>query len=90
MLMMTTDRFLYSAPLVPWTDAELDRLNAVWLQVQRAAWRLPSGYPSALFLPPSARWGCPEAHLVLTGASRLMNKQTRWLQQLPSLIQRAL
>ena len=65
MRMMTTSRFRYSAPLVPWTDVELDRLHAVWLQVQRAAWRLPPGYPSAPFLLPSARGGCPEAHPVV-------------------------
>jgi hypothetical protein len=29
MRMMTTARFRYSAPLVPWTDAELDKLHAV-------------------------------------------------------------
>ena len=65
MRMMTTARFRYSAPLVPWTDAELDKLHAVWLQVQRAAWRLPPGYPSAPFLLPSARGGCPEVHPVV-------------------------
>ena len=32
--------FRYSAPLVPWTDTELDKLHAVWLHIQRAAWRL--------------------------------------------------
>ena len=65
MRMVATSRFRYSAPLVPWTDAELDRLHAVWLQVQRAAWRLPPGYPSAPLLLPSARGGCPEAHPVV-------------------------
>ena len=65
MRMVATSRFRYSAPLVPWTDAELDRLHRVWLQVQRAAWRLPPGYPSAPFLFPSARGGCPEAHPVV-------------------------
>ena len=65
MRMVATSRFRYSAPLVPWTDAELDRLHRVWLQVQRAAWRLPPGYPSAPLLFPSARGGCPEAHPVV-------------------------
>ena len=55
MSMVATSRFRYSAPLVPWTDAELDRLHRVWLQVQRAAWRLPPGHPSAPLLFPSAR-----------------------------------
>jgi ribonuclease HI len=63
--MVATSRFRYSAPLVPWTDAELDRLHAVWLQIQRAAWRLPPGYPSAPLVFPSARGGCPVAHPVV-------------------------
>jgi ribonuclease HI len=65
MRMVATSRFRYSAPLVPWTDAELDRLHRVWLQVHRAAWRLPPGYPSAPFVFPSALGGCPEAHPVV-------------------------
>ena len=65
MRMVATARFRYSAPLVPWTDAELDKLHAVWLQIQRAAWRLPPGYPSAPLVFPSARGGCPEAHPVV-------------------------
>ena len=66
MRMVAASRFRYSAPLVPWTDAELDGLHRVWLQVQRAAWRLPPGYPSAPLSFPSARGGCPEAHPVVT------------------------
>jgi hypothetical protein len=65
MRMVATSRLRYSAPLVPWTDAKLDRLHRVWLQAQRAAWRLPPGYPSAPFVFPSARGGCPEAHPVV-------------------------
>ncbi len=65
MRIVATARFRYSAPLVPWTDAELDKLHAVWLQIQRAAWRLPPGYPFAPLLFPSARWGCPEARHVV-------------------------
>jgi hypothetical protein len=65
MRMVADSRFRYSAPLVPWTDAELDRLHRVWLQVQRAAWWLPPGYPSAPLSFPSARGGCPEAHPVV-------------------------
>ena len=61
--MVATSRFLYSAPLVPWRDAELDKLHAVWRQVERAAWRLPPGYASAPLLPPSRCGGCPVAHL---------------------------
>ncbi len=65
MRMLATSRFRYSAPLVPWTDTKLDRLHRDWLQVQRAAWMLPPGYPSAPFVFPSARGGCPEAHPVV-------------------------
>ncbi len=59
MRMVATSRFRYSAPLVPWTDTKLDRLHRVWLQVHRAAWMLPPGYPSAPFVFPSALGGCP-------------------------------
>ena len=62
MHMVATSRFRYSAPLVPWRDAELDKLHAVWLQVERAAWRLPPGYASAPLLLPSRCDGCPVAH----------------------------
>ena len=52
--------------MAPWTDAELYRLDRVWLQLQRAAWwRLPPGYPSAPLTFPSACGGCREAHLVV-------------------------
>jgi hypothetical protein len=37
MHMVATSRFCYSAPLVPWTDAELDKLHAKWMQVHLAA-----------------------------------------------------
>jgi hypothetical protein len=37
----------YPAALVQWTDAELDCVHKVWLQVHRAVWRLPPGYASA-------------------------------------------
>jgi hypothetical protein len=62
MSMVDTFRFRYFAPLVPWIDAELDRLHRVWLQVQRAVWRLPLGNPSAPLSFPSAQGGCPEVH----------------------------
>ncbi len=61
MRMVAGSRFRYSAPLVPWTDG----LHRVWLQDQRAAWRLPPGYPSAPLSIPSARGGCPDAHPVV-------------------------
>jgi hypothetical protein len=37
MCTVATSSFGYSAPLVHWTDAELDKLHAVWRQIQRAA-----------------------------------------------------
>ena len=46
MLAVAASCFRNSAPLVPWTDAELQQLYCIWLQVERAAWRLPSGFPS--------------------------------------------
>ena len=52
MQMVASGRFRYSAALVPWTDAELDELHRTWLQVHRAAWRLPPGYASTPFLLP--------------------------------------
>jgi len=62
MEMVTSARFRYGAPLVPWTDAELNKLHKTWLQVNRAAWRLPPGYPSAPIVFPSEHGGCPVAH----------------------------
>ena len=40
MQMVASARFRYSAALVPWTEAELDRLHKSWLQLHRAASRL--------------------------------------------------
>ncbi len=37
MHMVATSLFRYSAPMVPWTDAELDKLHAKWIQIHRAA-----------------------------------------------------
>ena len=62
MHMVATSRFRYSAPLVPWTDAQLNELHRVWLQVHRTAWRLPTGYPSAPLMLPSEHGGCPVEH----------------------------
>ena len=64
MHMVATSRFRYSAPLVPWTDAELDKLHAKWMQVHRAAWRLTPGFASAPLVFPSDVGGCPVAHPV--------------------------
>jgi len=65
MHMVTTAWFRYSAPLVPWTDADLDKLHSVWLRVQRAAWRLPPGFPSAPLMFPREYGGCPGTHPVV-------------------------
>jgi hypothetical protein len=65
MRMVAASRFLFSAPLVPWTDAELDVLHSKWLQVQRAAWRLLPGYPSAPLVIPAKHGGCAEMHPVV-------------------------
>jgi hypothetical protein len=60
--MAATSRFRYSAPLVPWTEAELDKLHIKWLQIQRAAWKPPPGYPSApLAFPQRVRRVCQDA-----------------------------
>ena len=65
MHMVTTAWFRYSAPLVPWTDADLDKLYSVWLQVQRAAWKLSPGFPSAPLMFPEEHGGCPATHPVV-------------------------
>ena len=62
MHLVATSRFRYSAPLIPWTDAELNNLHRVWLQVHRAAWRLPPGFPSAPLTLPSEHGGSPVTH----------------------------
>ena len=62
MQMVASARFRYSAALVPWTDAELDRVHRAWLQVHKAAWRLSPGFASAPFVLPEQNGGCPVAH----------------------------
>ena len=37
---VATARFRYSAALTQWTDAELEELCKIWMQVEKAAWRL--------------------------------------------------
>ena len=59
---VATARFRYCAPLIPWTDAELDQVHRCWLQVHRASWRLPPGYPSSPLQLPSDHGGTPVAH----------------------------
>ena len=62
MHMVATSRFRYSAPLVPWTDAELDELHRIWLQVHKASWRIPPSFASAPLILPSDKGGCPVDH----------------------------
>jgi hypothetical protein len=88
MRMVAPFRFKYTARSVPWTDAELDRLHRVWLQVQRAAWRLPPGYPSAPFVFPSARGGarwCPWCRRSLSTLSSLWRCRMGFARQ-PSVL----
>ena len=62
MHMVCSSRFRYSAPLVPWTGAELEDMQRLWLRVHRAAWHLPPGYPGAPFLLPGDQGGEPIGH----------------------------
>ena len=52
--------FRYSAPLVPWTDVEMEELHGLWLRVYKAAWWLTPSYAGAPFRLPSDNGGCPE------------------------------
>ena len=49
--------FRYSAALVPWTEKELERLEAVWVQAYKWAWGLPWTTASDLFTLPSGTAG---------------------------------
>jgi hypothetical protein len=80
-VLIATCRFRFSAPLVPWTDAELDKLHAKWLQVHCSAWRLPSGFPSAPLMFPSADGGCPVAPPVVL----MMQALAKLVEQLVAL-----
>jgi ribonuclease HI len=62
MRMVSASRFRYSAPLVAWSDAALDRLHKLWIALEKAAWRLPKGFPAAPFLYPRSQGGCPVPH----------------------------
>ena len=62
MQMVAQARLRYSAPLVPWTDAELEELYRIWLQVDRSAWRLQKSFPSAQRILPEEHAGCPVIH----------------------------
>ena len=67
MRMVAASRFRYSASLVrvvPWTDAQLEELFKVWMQVERAAWKLLGRFPSAQFRLPPDSAGRPLEHRV--------------------------
>ena len=81
MHMVAASRFRYSAPLVPWTDAELNRLYRVWLQVHRAAWRLTPGFPSGQLTLPSERGGCPLEHPIVS----MIQALSKHIEQLVAL-----
>ena len=81
MHMVATSRFRYSAPLVAWTDAELDELYTIWLQVNKASWRLPPGFPSAPFSFPADQGGCPVAHPLV----HLVQALAKHIEQLVAL-----
>ena len=62
MRMVAASRFRYSAALVQWTDADLEELFKIWMQVERAAWKLQRSFPSAQFRLPSDSGGTPVDH----------------------------
>ena len=62
MHMVASSRFRYSAPLVPWSDAQLDQLHAKWIGLSKAAWRLPPSFPAAPLQFPPSQGGCPVPH----------------------------
>ena len=45
--------FRYSAVLVPWTEKELELLEAVWVQAYKWAWGLPRTTTSDVFTLPT-------------------------------------
>ena len=54
-----TARFRYSATQTQWTDAELEELFKIWMQAERAAWKLRSIRPFSTALRP--RWSSVRA-----------------------------
>ncbi len=60
--LVASSRFRYSAPLVPWSDAQLDLLHRKWVGLSKAAWRLPRSFPAAPLTFPSSHGGTPVPH----------------------------
>ena len=81
MHMVASSRFRYAAPLVPWTDSELDKLHKMWLQVHKASWHLTPGYPAGPLSLPSERGGCPVAHPVVA----MIQALSKHIEQLVAL-----
>ncbi|NBO64558.1 MAG: hypothetical protein EBU88_06900 [Acidobacteria bacterium] len=61
-LMVASSRFRYSAPLVPWPDAELNRLHLKWIGLAKVAWKVHPGFPAAPFKFPTSQAGSPVPH----------------------------
>jgi len=59
---VASSRFRYSAPLVPWSDAQLDHLHAKWAGLSKASWKLPPSFPSAPLTFPPSHGGLPIPH----------------------------
>lgn len=59
---VATARFRFSAPLVPWTDAQLDKLHKLWIRIEKAAWLLPPSCPNVLFWLPQSQAGVTVQH----------------------------
>jgi hypothetical protein len=60
--------FRYSAPLVPWTWAELRRLNKIWSRAVKYSLHLPLSFDLAPILLDNAHWGLglePAANFML-------------------------
>jgi hypothetical protein len=62
MRMVAAARFRYSAALVQWTDTDLEELFKVWMQVERAAWKLHCCCNAAFHQPNSVCFRTPEGH----------------------------
>ena len=46
---VATARSRYSVALTLWTEPELEELYKIWMQIQKAAWKLHHSFPSAQF-----------------------------------------
>jgi hypothetical protein len=56
---MAVNVFRFSAAQVRWSQAELDQLQALWVQVYKRAEYLVNGTASDVFIFPK-NWGCEE------------------------------